>query len=164
MMRDAETGTGRHAARSQAAKAEDEPFVRALRRLRERYAGKSISTREVLQVLEEELPPAMWYEHRKSLDWFYDQWVNGTSIPQIELKGLRYVDKSNSTAVSGVITQKDATEELVTLVPVYGVRGGQPELLGQVFADGRETAFQLTAPAGTRKVVLDPHQTLLTRR
>jgi hypothetical protein len=164
MMRDAEAKSGRPGTRAQAAKAEDEPFVRALRRLRERYAGRSITTRELLQAFEEELPSAMWYEHRKSLDWFYDQWVNGTSILQIELTGLRYVDKSSSTTVSGVITQKDATEELVTLVPVYGVRGGQPELLGQVFADGRETAFHLTAPAGTRKVVLDPHQTLLTRR
>jgi len=36
-------------------------------------------------------------------------------------------------------------------------------LLGQVFADGPETSFRLTAPAGTRKVVLDPYQTLLTR-
>jgi hypothetical protein len=164
MMRDAEAKSGRRATRAPAAMTQDEPFVRALRRLRERYAGKSITTRQMLQVFEEELPPAMWYEHRKSLDWFYDQWVSGTAIPRFELKGLRYVDKSGSTIVSGVITQKDATEELVTLVPVYAVRGGQLELVGQVFADGRETAFHVTAPAGTRKVVLDPHQTLLTRQ
>jgi len=164
MMRDAEVKSRRRSTRAQAAKAQEEPFVRALRRLRERYAGKSITTRELLQVFEEELPPAMWYEHRKSLDWFYDQWVNGTAIPQIELNGLRYVDKGGSTIVSGILTQKDATEDLITLVPVYAVRGGQLELLGQVFADGGETAFHLTAPVGTRKIVVDPHQTLLTRR
>jgi hypothetical protein len=161
MMRDAEAG--RRTVRAQRGK-QDEPFVRGLRRLREHYEGKSIATHELMQVFEEELPPAMWYEHKKSLDWFYDQWVNGTVIPQIELKGLKYVDKSGATTVSGVITQKNATEELVTLVPVYAVRSGQPELLGQVFADGGETVFHLTAPAGTRRVVLDPHQTLLTRR
>jgi hypothetical protein len=36
-------------------------------------------------------------------------------------------------------------------------------LLGQVFADGPETSFHFTAPAGTRKIVLDPNRTLLTR-
>jgi hypothetical protein len=36
-------------------------------------------------------------------------------------------------------------------------------LLGRVFADGRETAFHLTASLGARKVVLDPEQTLLSR-
>ena len=36
-------------------------------------------------------------------------------------------------------------------------------LVGQVFADGPETQFHLTAPAGARKLVLDPNQTVLSR-
>jgi len=35
-------------------------------------------------------------------------------------------------------------------------------LLGRVFADGEESAFHITAPAGVRKVVLDPNETVLT--
>jgi hypothetical protein len=31
-----------------------------------------------------------------------------------------------------------------------------------VFADGEETAFRLSAPAGTRKIVLDPFETVLS--
>jgi hypothetical protein len=34
--------------------------------------------------------------------------------------------------------------------------------LGEVLADGRETAFRLTAPTGVRKIVLDPKHTILT--
>jgi len=65
--------------------------------------------------------------------------------------------------VTGTIVQEDAPKELVTVVPVYAVLAGRNVLLGQVFADGPESSFRLTAPAGTRKVVLDPYQTLLTR-
>jgi hypothetical protein len=36
-------------------------------------------------------------------------------------------------------------------------------LLGQVFADGPETVFHLTASMGARKAVLDPNRTLLAR-
>jgi hypothetical protein len=145
------------------AKAGDEPFVLALRKLRERYEGKSVSTAQILQVFEEALPPSLWYEGRKSLDWFYDGWVGGTAIPRLELQGVKYTDKAGSTMVSGSILQESAPKELVTSVPVYATLGGKMMLLGRVFADGPETPFHLSAPSGTRKIVLDPNQTVLAR-
>jgi len=59
--------------------------------------------------------------------------------------------------------QKDAPEDLVTPVPLYATRAGKLVFLGRVFADGAETPFHLTAPAGTHKIVVDPEQTLLGR-
>jgi len=35
-------------------------------------------------------------------------------------------------------------------------------LIGVVLADGAETPFHMSAPAGTRKILLDPKQTVLT--
>jgi hypothetical protein len=97
------------------------------------------------------------------VDWFYEGWVNGTAIPHLELQSVKYVAKAGASTVSGTIVQKDAPQELVTVVPVYAVLAGKNVLLGQVFADGPETIFHFSAPPGTRKVVLDPYQTLLTR-
>ena len=156
MMRDAEKVSG-------AATGPDEPFVRVLRRIRERYQGKPITTRELLQAFEEELPPSLWYEHHKSLNWFYEGWVNGTAIPRFELHAVKYSDKPGSTSITGVILQKDAPDNLVTSVPVHAQVAGKLVLLGRVFADGPETPFHLNAPEGARKVVLDPDQTLLAR-
>jgi Peptidase family M1 domain len=161
MTRDAESKRTEH--RASARENLDEPFLRALRKLRERYQGKSISTRDVLRVFEEELPPSLWYEGQKSLDWFYNGWINGTAIPRLELHDVKYVERDGSARISGTIRQSEAPEDLVTLVPVYGTVGGKSVLLGQVFADGSETAFHLTAPMGTRKAVLDPYRTLLAR-
>jgi hypothetical protein len=141
----------------------DEPFVRALRKVRQRYEGRSISTRELLDVFAEDLPPALRYEGKTSLDWFLDGWVNGTDLPKLSVKAVKFVPKGDSTSVIGTIVQREASGDLVTSVPVYAVIAGrQPLLLGRVFADGDETSFHLTAPAGTRKVVLDPNQTILT--
>jgi hypothetical protein len=141
----------------------DEPFVRVLRQIRERYQGKPITTQELLHAFEEELPPSLWYEHHKSLDWFYEGWVNGTAIPRFELHGIKYSDKLGSTAISGVIWQKDAPDNLVTSVPLYASVAGKAVLLGRVFADGPETSFHFTASPGARRVILDPDQTLLAR-
>lgn len=156
MMRDAEEGSLRGASA-----AGEEPFVGALRRLRDHYEGKPVTTRELLKVFEEELPPSLRYEGRKSLDWFYQGWVNGTAIPRFELHGVRYSDKPGSTTISGTILQKNAPDNLVTYVPVFASRQGRTLFVGRVFADGPETSFRLTAAAGTRRVVLDPNQTLL---
>ncbi len=141
----------------------DARFLHALGRARELFQERAINTREFLQVFAEELPPSLRYEGRKSLDWFYEGWVNGTALPHLELQSAKYSPKPGGTAVAGTILQKDAPAELVTVVPVYAVLAGKNVLLGQVFADGPETSFHFSAPPGTRKVVLDPYQTVLTR-
>jgi hypothetical protein len=141
----------------------EEPFVRALRKVQEHYQGRSISTAELLDVFAEDLPPALRFEGKSSLDWFLDGWVNGTSIPKLELRAVKFTPKGTSSVVSGTILQKDAPEDLVTSVPIYAlVAGKQMVLLGRVFADGEESSFQLQAPAGARKILLDPNETILT--
>ncbi len=163
MLKDAAAPGGRKARHSGSA---EEPFVRALRKVRQRYEGQSISTRELLDVFAEDLPPAVRYEGKSSLDWFLEGWINGTALPRLELKAVKFTGKGSVgsvTVVSGIIVQQDAPQDLVTSVPVYAmVAGKQPVLLGRVFADGKETSFRLPAPAGTRKIVLDPNETVLT--
>jgi hypothetical protein len=160
MMRDAEPPRSR---REQADDPASEPFMRALRRITERYQGKSMTSREMMQVFEEELPPSLRYEGRKSLDWFYDGWINGTAIPRFELKSMKYTDKEGHTYASGLIVQKDAPKDLVTPVPLYAAHDGKMVFVGRVFADGPETPVHIIVPAGTRKIVVDPDQTLLAR-
>jgi len=141
----------------------EDPFVQVLRKLRERYEGKAISTRQLLQVFAESLPPSLRYEGKASLDWFLDGWVNGTSLPRLELHGVKFTAKANGLVATGVIRQEDSPDTLVTSVPVYAVISGRaPVLLGRVFADGQETSFHLSAPAGTHKLLLDPNETILT--
>ena len=159
MMRDAEPPA------KSAASNQDEPFIRGLRNLRQKYEGKPITTLDVLHAFEDELPQPLWYEGKKSLDWFYEGWVNGTAIPSFQLSGMKYTDKAGSTIVSGTIRQNSAAPELVTSVPIYASFGpAKTVLLGRVFVEGTESTFRLQAPAGTRKVVLDPNATVLSRK
>lgn len=141
----------------------DEPFVRALRKVRERYQGKSVNTRELLDVFAEELAPGLCFEGKCSLDWFLEGWVKGTSMPKLELRAVKLIPKNGATSVSGTILQKNASADLVTSVPIFGSGPGKRlVLLGRVFADGQESSFRLSAPAGISKIVLDPNETVLT--
>jgi len=149
-------------AKSRSNRSADEPFVRALRRVRERYEGKSISTAQLIDVFAEELPPSLRFEGKKSLDWFLQGWINGTALPKLELKSVKFAPSAGKTVVTGVILQKDSPEDLVTSVPVYAVIAGKQHLLGRVFADGEESSFHLTASVDVHKIVLDPNATILT--
>ena len=163
MLRDATLRESAPATRSRKGSNPDEPFFRALRKIRERYAGKSISTQELLQVFQEDLPRPLWYEKRPNLDWFLDGWIEGTAIPELEARDIRISEKAGVTTVSGVIVQKNVPDDLVTAVPVYATTASSAQVfLGEVLADGRETAFRLVAPSGARKVLLDPKLTILT--
>jgi hypothetical protein len=160
MLQDAASESGRKESGRGVA---EEPFLRSLRKLRERYQGKAISTRELLDVFAEDLPPSLRYEGKASLDWFLEGWINGTSLPRLELQAVKFIPKANATVVTGVIRQKDAPEDLVTSVPIYAVTSSKsPVYVGRVFADGLESSFHLSAPLGTHKLLLDPNGTILT--
>jgi hypothetical protein len=148
---------------AKASNSDDAPFFRALHRLREQNEGKYINNRIVQQAFEEELPESLRYEGRKSLDWFFDEWVNGTAIPKIETSGVKIAASARGTTITGKLQQKDAPDELVTSVPLYGVTAAGPVLLGRVFADGPETTFHLSGPVGVKKIEIDPFHTVLRR-
>ena len=103
----------------------DEPFFRALRKLRERYAGRSISTRELVQVFEEELPRPLWYENRRSLDWFLEGWIKGTAVPRLEAREVKITQQERGMKASGTISTKGRSRR-----PGHGGSG--------VRGDGRE--------------------------
>ncbi len=122
-----------------------------------------MSTEEFLAVMQEEVPDSLRYEDSNSLDWFFESWITGTAIPRLEMKDVKIVRRGTGAMVTGKISQQDVPDDFVTAVPVYASAGGHQALLGYVFADGKETAFRLHAPAGVKNVVIDPYDTVLKR-
>jgi hypothetical protein len=169
MLRDATTLDSEEVSRSRKprvspAASSEEYFFRTLRKVRERYAGKSISTKELLDAFEENLPRPLWYEKHPKLDWFLEGWIEGTAIPELEARDIHFSDKAGANIVSGVIVQKDAPDDLVTAVPIYAeTTVNALVFLGEVLADGHETPFHLNAPSNVRKILIDPKQTILSQ-
>jgi Peptidase family M1 domain len=164
MLRDAMLRDSEAASRSRKGRTNpEEPFFRTLRKIRDRYAGKNLSTQELVQAFEEDLPRPLWYEKRPKLDWFLEGWINGTAIPELEARDIHITEKAGVTTVTGVIVQKHVPDDLVTAVPVYGATPGNALVfLGEVLADGAETGFRLIAPSDVHKILLDPKQTILS--
>lgn len=139
----------------------DALFLTVLRNLVQRHRGQELTNAQFEKEFEEVLPRALWFEGHKSLDWFFDGWVNGTAFPQLELKGVKFSGSSGSRTVTGTIRENSSPPDLVTSVPVYGISGDKQVYLGRVFAEGEATQFSLKVPAGISKLVLDPFRTVL---
>ena len=141
-----------------------DPFFAVLNTLRRRFEGQAVSTRDVQQAFEEVLPPSLRYEGRSSLAWFFDGWVNGTALPVLALEQVGLKRSGEGLLATGKIVQKNAPADLVTSVPLYAeVPGKEPILLERVFAEGAETSFRLRVPPQTRRILLDPFGTVLTK-
>ena len=139
----------------------DAAFFGVLRGLQDRFAGKSMTTRDVRTAFEAVLPTALRFEGRQSLDWFFDGWVSGTAVPRIELAKVRF-SKGPKRSVSFTIEQSECPKTLITSIPIYVEReSGPPVFLARVFADGLESEITLAVPADAKKLLLDPYRTVL---
>ncbi len=142
----------------------DAEFFAALKGLLAQSPNHKISTRDLQAAFEKVLPASLAYEGRKSLDWFFDSWVNGASIPQFTLEEVKITPAGAKVRVTGAIRQSHTGKDTVTAVPIFAVDPkGASHFLAFVFADDPETTFKLTAPAGTTKILLDPEEMVLRR-
>ena len=100
---------------------DDTVFLGLLRNLVDHYQGKQITNADFQDAVEQVLPKSLWFENHKSMDWFFDGWVNGIAFPELEVSGVKSAHGPQGTRVSGTIQQNSAPADLVTSVPVYGV-------------------------------------------
>lgn len=137
-------------------------FQAALREFGKRYERNTATTEDFRRVLEDFLPPNARYEGSKSLQWFFDEWVRGSSVPSITLSQVVLRKRGNATIASFDLEQQACPESLVTSVPIFAeLAGGKRVLLQRVFADGHRSHFELKAPAETRRLLVDPEKRLL---
>jgi hypothetical protein len=139
-------------------------FFKVLKNLQQQLQGGSISAQDLQKAFEAVLPEALQFEGKPSLDWFFDNWVNGAAIPKFRLSDVSFARKTTTATATGKILQEDAPEALISNVPIYAASAtGSLTLAARIFADGPEAEFRFSVPAGTKKLVVDPYRTVLSR-
>ncbi|MBZ5660176.1 MAG: hypothetical protein LAO08_07180 [Acidobacteriia bacterium] len=144
-----------------ASKNPDERFIGLLHALLESNRYRALTTEELQKAVERVMTPAMAVEGGHSMDWFFDQYVRSTGVPEYEVeysvkpgpKGFR---------VRGKLIQNNVPDDFVLRVPIYSQgQTGKPVLLGSVVTSGAETSFQFASAVAPKKLLIDPQMTLL---
>ena len=143
--------------REPTSKSPDERFIAFLRGLQSKYAYRALTTADLERELEAVMTPPMAIEGRRSMEWFFADWVRGTGIPhyKIEYSAKR---SEKGFVIRGKLLQSGVPNSFVAPVPVYTAAGAY---LGRVIAGGTETPFHFVSRSDPGKLAIDPQMSLL---
>ncbi len=143
--------------REPSAKNPDARFISFLHTLQAQYAYRALSADDLQREIELVMTPAMAIEGRRSMDWFFADWVHGTGIPHYRMEySTRRSEKG--FVIKGKLLQSGVAASFVAPVPIYSSNGGY---LGRVIASGAETPFHFNVTREPGKLLIDPQMTLL---
>jgi hypothetical protein len=135
----------------------DQRFIAFLQGLEKKYAYGALSTDELQRELEAVMTPAMAIEGRRSMDWFFADWVRGSGVPRYKLE-YSVKRSAKGFVVQGKVLQSGVADSFVSPVPLYSSGGAY---LGRVVVGGPETPFHFVTEREPGRLVIDPQMTLL---
>jgi Peptidase family M1 domain len=151
--------------RDPASKDPDARFREFLRAVLSEYRFQPLSTEDFQHAVEKYMTPAMDLDGNHKMDWFFEQWVQGTGMPRYTVK-FEARARGKEYVVSGNLEQ-DGVEDIFTApVPLYASAGAgsKPQRLGVVVTTGPETHFRFVSHLRPSRIVIDPYLTLLCRK
>jgi len=149
--------------REQRAKNPDARFEELLKKMLARYREKTFSARDFQTEVERLMTPPMDLENSRSMDWFFDQWVRQTGIPEYSADFTVHPRKSG-VLIEGALHQSGVSKVFTERVPIYGVEPqGRRVFLGSVVTTGPSTPFRMSISVRPVKLLIDPEHTVLCR-
>jgi hypothetical protein len=124
---------------------------RALREYYRRYAGQSASIADFRKICEE--------ISGRNLGWFFDYFINGTDLPEIELRPL---PSKVPNEMAGEIRVKNVPPEFEVRVELL-IDTARGPVNYSVATRGEVTPFTVAVPGPVLNVVLDPNSRILRR-
>jgi len=141
---------------------EGQPFFDMMTDFVERYRNKTASTDDFRAVVNEHFAKtgiAKKYG-MTNLNWLFRQFVYQSELPSYEMQYKVTTEADGKVFLTGTITQKNAGENWVMVLPVR-VSFGDKQGMGSVIVQGETTPFKIPLPAAPSKVQLDPDRWIL---
>ncbi len=96
----------------------DDKFKEMMRDFIKTYSGKAASTEDFKSVVEKHMAPGMDLARNGKMDWFFDEWVNGTALPDYHLE-YSFGDAPNGVLLNAKLTQSNVYDRFAMPVPIY---------------------------------------------
>ena len=129
----------------------EERFTAMMHDFYETYRGKRASTLDFQRIVEKHMGQPM--------DWFFDEWVNGTAVPTYTFAWKTDTDSAGVSAHLRV-KQTDVPEDFAMFVPVR-IKFDQGETLVRLLVRGPTTEVQIHLPAQPVSMELNPLESVL---
>ena len=145
------------------AKDGDQAFKTMMQEFVKTYTNRNASTEAFQEIATKYMTPAMDVEGNHRLDWFFRQWVYGTTIPKYKFEPSLTPAADGKWLLKATLTQSEVTPDFTMLVPIYADFDGQMTRLGNLRMTGNSAndKIQVLLPKKPRKVIINAFHDVL---
>lgn len=148
------------------AKNPDMRFEELLRNVLAKHRFQPLSTGQFEEEVNHLMTRSMDLESDRSMDWFFDEWVRSTGIPEYSVM-FHVRPRGDGFEIDGTLQQNGVPNYFTESVPIYETltnpQGKQAIYLGNVVTTGTSTDFHFEARVHPQKLAIDPEHTILCR-
>jgi len=130
------------------------------------HYNQDISTEDFKHIVEKHITPEMNVNGDGKMDWFFDEWVYGTEIPEFKLDYQVGSGSGGKPSFSAKVTQSGVSKGFVSVVPLYMDFGSGWKYIGRITIKGNSTLEinNVTLPAAPKKVGIDAYKDILNTK
>jgi aminopeptidase N len=130
----------------------DQQFKEMMQDFVKTYSGKAATTEDFKAVMEKHMTPEMDLEGNHKMDWFFNEYVYGTQLPNYKLDSSFDTGADGSVTFNMKLTQSNVDEHFRMLIPVYlEMADGKIAFLGRARLSGNTTAEQKVPLKGLKE-------------
>jgi hypothetical protein len=131
------------------------------------YSGRNARTADFKAMVEKHMTPNLNATGNGKIDWFFNQWVEGTAIPGYTSKFEVKPAADGKFRITGSLIQAGVPEDFRALVPIYvEFDKGQVFKVAQipmVGSSSRDLDFEVKLPKKPNKITLNAMHDVLSR-
>jgi hypothetical protein len=126
------------------------------------HYNKDVSTEDLKKIVEKHITPEMDITRDGKMDWFFDQWVYGTEVPEFKLS-YQMTTGGAKPVFNGKLTQSNVSEGFASVVPLYMDFGQGWKYVGRLTVKGNNTLElnNIALPSVPKKVSIDAYKDIL---
>src|SRR6185369_15127985 len=97
----------------------DQQFKAMMQDFVKTYSGRDATTEDFQAMVEKHMTPEMDLGDKHKMDWFFDEYVYGTSLPNYKLDYSFEKNSDGDVVVGMKLTQSNVEDGFRMLVPIY---------------------------------------------
>lgn len=125
------------------------------------FNNKAASTEDFKGVVEKHMVRGMDVDGNHKMDWFFDEYVYGTGIPEYTFHVTLTPTPDGKTTVAGTLTRSGVPDTWKDVVPLYAHVGGKTMRLGTLAVKSSNEKLNLTLPMKVDKLSLNDFEDML---
>jgi len=145
----------------------DQQFKAMMQDFVKTYSGRDATTEDFQAMVEKHMTPEMDLEGKHKMDWFFDEYVYGTALPNYKLDYSFEKNSDGDVVVGMKLTQSNVEDGFRMLVPIYlELADGRVANIGRARLMGNKTVEEKVPLKGLkdtpRKVLINYYDDVLS--